>query len=55
MEITKEIAKRTTIKIDPDIKRHMKAHAAIADLTLAEAVEQALDEWLIKRKESQNE
>jgi len=50
-----ETEKRTLIKIDPDIKRHMKAHAAIADLTLAEAVEQALDEWLINRKGENDE
>jgi len=45
-----EIEKRTTIKIDPDIKRRLKSQAALSDLTLFEALEQALYDWLVKQE-----
>ena len=47
---------KTMINIDSGLKRQMKAQCAIDDVSLYEAVEEALDDWLIKRsKEKRDE
>lgn len=43
----------TSIKINPDLWKEVKIQAIREELTISEALEEALKEWLVKKRKAQ--